>query len=215
MGDSHQGFTASESSPHSPRKYLDRIMAEVDEAQQKAQLNSTLKEYIAEWRKTREAEEEELKQLKEKQAKRKEIRAEQERKPKEEEEKKKAQEEEDAKRKEMLDAKKASNAQQKKSVTSGNKVAMTKDQLQEEMKASLALRIKPLELDAMDSDEMRAKAEELFNLMVQLETEKYDYEQRQVSQEQELNELKERQKAILRQKALKKGMDPEAFTEKY
>merc|ERR1719481_2032321 len=59
---------------------------------------------------------------------------------------------------------------------------------------------------------MRAKAEELFNLMVQLETEKYDYEQRQVSQE---HELKERQKAILRQKALKKGMDPEAFTEKY
>merc|ERR1712079_781706 len=37
-------------------------------------------EYIAEWRKTREAEEEELTKLKEKQAKRKEIRAEQEKK---------------------------------------------------------------------------------------------------------------------------------------
>merc|ERR1711955_34392 len=55
------------------------VMAE-EEAKQKEALNATLKEYIAEWRKTREKEEEELKKLKEKQAKRKEIRAEQERK---------------------------------------------------------------------------------------------------------------------------------------
>merc|ERR1712002_733893 len=54
------------------------VMAE-EEAKQKEALNATLKEYIAEWRKTREKEEEELKKLKEKQAKRKEIRAEQER----------------------------------------------------------------------------------------------------------------------------------------
>merc|ERR1712240_779772 len=66
------------------------VMAE-EEAKQKEALNATLKEYIAEWRKTREKEEEELKKLKEKQAKRKEIRAEQEKKinqqKKEEEEK--------------------------------------------------------------------------------------------------------------------------------
>merc|ERR1712080_103499 len=66
------------------------VMAE-EEAKQKEALNNTLKEYIAEWRKTREKEEEELKKLKEKQAKRKEIRAEQEKKinqqKKEEEEK--------------------------------------------------------------------------------------------------------------------------------
>ena len=48
-----------------------------DDAAAKAALNETLKEYINEWRKTREKEEEELKKLKEKQAKRKEIRAEQ------------------------------------------------------------------------------------------------------------------------------------------
>merc|ERR1711955_181101 len=47
------------------------VMAE-EEAKQKEALNATLKEYIAEWRKTREKEEEELKKLKEKQAKRKE-----------------------------------------------------------------------------------------------------------------------------------------------
>merc|ERR1712032_1536153 len=53
------------------------VMAD-EEAKQKEALNATLKEYISEWRKTRE--EEELKKLKEKQAKRKEIRAEQEKK---------------------------------------------------------------------------------------------------------------------------------------
>merc|ERR1712121_166091 len=69
------------------------IMAEPaeDPAKAKEALNNTLKEYIAEWKKTREKEEEELKKLKEKQAKRKEIRAEQEKKlnqqKKEEEEK--------------------------------------------------------------------------------------------------------------------------------
>merc|ERR1712226_1002072 len=44
---------------------------------------------------------------------------------------------------------------------------------------------------------------------------KYDYEQRRITQDYELNELKERQKAQLRQKALKKGLDPEAFSGKY
>merc|ERR1712098_642653 len=74
------------------------VMAE-EEAKQKEALNATLKEYIAEWRKTREKEEEELKKLKEKQAKRKEIRAEQEKKIKaaaeEEEEEEEEQEEEE------------------------------------------------------------------------------------------------------------------------
>merc|ERR1712048_638793 len=213
----------------------DRIMAEVDEAQQKAQLNSTLREYIAEWRKTREAEEEELKQLKEKQAKRKEIRAEQERKlnqqkkeeeerlkkeeaerkAQEEEELRKAKEEEDAKKKEMMNAQKSSEMERKKSMADGNRLAKTKDQLDDEKKAALAMKIKPLNLGEMDSDEMRAKAEELFNIIVSLEVEKYDYEQKKSSQEQELMGLKEKQKTILRQKAVKKGMDPEAFTERH
>merc|ERR1712110_627176 len=86
-----------------------------DDAKRKEELNASLKEYIAEWRKTREAEEDELAKLKEKQAKRKEIRAEQEkklnaamkeeeagRKDKEGEEKKKRLEEGEAKRQEML-----------------------------------------------------------------------------------------------------------------
>merc|ERR1711872_1144758 len=47
------------------------------------------------------------------------------------------------------------------------------------------------------------------------ETEKYDLEERQKRQDYDLKELKEKQKAQLRQKALKKGLDPEALTGKY
>merc|ERR1711884_655550 len=215
-----------------------------DEAKRKEELNNQLKEYISEWRKTREKEEDELSKLREKQAKRKEIRLEQEkklnqakreeeekmkkeeaeRKAKEAEEKKKRLEEAEAKRQEMLGAQKAQKAEMadKKKSTAGGEVndarkelSKTKEQLEEEEKIALSIRIKPLELEAMDSDEIKAKAEELFKIIIQLETDKYDYEQRKVTQDYELNELKERQKAQLRQKALKKGLDPDAFCGKY
>jgi len=211
----------------------------VDPAEQKAQLNESLKEYISEWRKTREAEEEELQKLKEKQAKRKEIRLEQEKKlnaqkkeeeeklrreeaekkAKEAEEKKKRLEEAEAKRQEMLDAQK-SGKDGKKGAAGGvndarKELSKTKEQLEEEKKIALSIRIKPLDLESMDSDDLKAKAEELFKVIVQMETDKYDYEQRKVTQALDLKELKERQKAQLRQKALKKGLDPDAFTGKY
>ena len=210
-----------------------------DQAAAKAALNETLKEYINEWRKTREKEEEELKKLKEKQAKRKEIRAEQEKKlnqqkkeeeeklrkdenekkAKEAEEKKRRLEEAEAKRQQMLDAQKAGKGDGKKGnagITDARKeLSKTKEQLEEEKKIALSIRINPLDLEAMDSDDMKSKAEELFKVIVQLETDKYDYEQRKVTQEYEMQELKERQKAQLRQKALKKGLDPDAFCGKY
>merc|ERR1712080_765353 len=53
------------------------------------------------------------------------------------------------------------------------------------------------------------------NIVVALETDKYDYEQKKINQERELAELKEKQKAQLRQKAVKKGLDPEALVGKY
>jgi len=212
-----------------------------EEAKQKEALNGQLKEYIAEWRKTREKEEDELKQLKEKQAKRKEIRAEQEkklnaqkreeeekqkkeeadRKAKEAEEKKKRLEEAEAKRQEMLEAQKAGEGDKKKSVAGGpindarREMSKTKEQLEEEKKIALSIRIKPLDMAEMDSDDLKAKASELFNTIVQLETDKFDYEQRKLTQELDMKELKERQKSQLRAKALKKGLDPEAFVGKY
>merc|ERR1712130_325340 len=62
-----------------------------------------------------------------------------------------------------------------------------------------------------DSDELRAKANAIWNTIVELETDKYDYEQRRVDQDYELKELNERRKLQLRNKAIKKGLDPEAF----
>merc|ERR1711863_94875 len=187
-----------------------------DDAKRKEELNNQLKEYISEWRKTREKEEDELSKLKEKQAKRKEIRAEQEKKlnqQKREEEEKLKKEEGERKAKEA--------EEKKKSVAGGpisdarKELSKTKEQLEEEKKIALSIRIKPLDLEALDSDEMKGKVEELFKTIIQLETDKYDYEQRKLTQELDLKELKERQKAQLRAKALKKGLDPEAFTGKY
>merc|ERR1712008_256977 len=91
----------------------------------------------------------------------------------------------------------------------------TKEQLEEEKKISLSIRIKPLELDGMYSDALKDKAGELWETIVRLETEKYDLQERQKRQDYDLKELKERQKQQLRQKAMKKGLDPEALTGKY
>merc|ERR1719325_546939 len=91
----------------------------------------------------------------------------------------------------------------------------TKEQLEEEKKISLSIRIKPLDLDSLDSDGLRQKASDLWDTIIRLETEKYDLEERQKRQDYDLKELKERQKQQLRQKAMKKGLDPEALTGKY
>merc|ERR1711902_40559 len=184
------------------------------------------------WRDERSKEEEELKRLKEKQAKRKEIRAEQEKKvaeqkraeelalKKEEEakkeieaqEKKKAMEEAERKRQEMLAAQKEGGKKsQAPAMDAKKEMSKSKEQVEEEMKISLGIRLKPLPLESMDSDELRAKANSIWNTIVELETDKYDYEQRRVDQDYELKELNERKKLQLRNKAIKKGLDPEAF----
>jgi len=206
----------------------------------KGELNCQLIEYINEWRKTREKEEEELRNLKEKQAKRKEIRAEQERilnqqkkddedklrkeeavkKAAEADEKKKRLEEAETKRQQMMETQKAKSKDgkaKKSAEASGHmsdarrEISKTREQLEEEKNIALAIRIKPLDLESMDSDDLKAKATELFKIVVQMETDKYDFEQRSITQDYELMELKERQKVQLRQKAVKKGLDPEAL----
>merc|ERR1711937_89186 len=108
-----------------------------------------------------------------------------ERKAKEAEEKKKRLEEAEAKRQEMLEAQKAQKAEMA------------------DKKKSTA------------GGEVNDARKELWQTIIQMETDKYDYEQRKLTQELDLKELKERQKAQLRAKALKKGLDPEALTGKY
>merc|ERR1712183_426916 len=91
----------------------------------------------------------------------------------------------------------------------------TKEQLEEEKKISLSIRIKPLDLDAMDGEQLNNKATELWDTIVRLETEKYDLEERQRRQGYDLQELQTRQTQRLRLKAVRMGLDAEALTGKY
>ena len=69
------------------------------------------------------------------------------------------------------------------SVESGRReMTKTKEQLEEEKKISLSIRIKPLDLDNLDSSQLRTKAGELWDTIVKLETEKYDLEEQQERQ---------------------------------
>ena len=86
----------------------DEAFAKKKAGVKKTELDEQLKEYISEWRKNRENEEEELKRMKEKQLRRKEIRAEQDRVIAQQKK-----DEEDQKRKEEYE-RKASEADEKK-----------------------------------------------------------------------------------------------------
>merc|ERR1711962_1778931 len=199
-------------------------MASAEDAAKKAEMNDQLKEYISQWREERTKEEAELKRLKDKQAARKEIRAEEEKIKKEEAEKreaealekKKAMEDAERKRQEMLAAQKEGGKKSSGPAMDARKeMSKSKEQVEEEMKISLSIRIKPLNLDEMDSDMLKAKIDQIWNTIQTLETDKYDYEQRQLDQDYEFKELAERQKLQLRNKAIKKGLDPESFTGKH
>jgi len=63
----------------------------------------------------------------------------------------------------------------------------SKEQLEEEKKISLSIRIKPLDLDGMSQDDLASKANELWETIVRLETEKYDLEERQKRQDYDVN----------------------------
>merc|ERR1712061_170875 len=116
-------------------------------------------------------------------------------KAQEAEEKRKKMEEAEKKRQEMMKAQ--------------------KEQMEEEKKISLSIRIRPLELDGMDSEALKEKGKELWEQIIKLETEKDDLEEKVKRQDYDLKELKERQRQQNKQKAIKLGLDPEALTGKY
>merc|ERR1711950_88159 len=122
-----------------------------------------------------------------------------EKKAQEAEEKRKKMEEAEKKRQEMMKAQKEkmgpSGSGNKKKGDSGmgnvadirREMTKTKEQLEEEKKTSLSIRIRPLELDGMDLEALKEKGKELW----------------------------ERQRQQNKQKAIKLGLDPEALTGKY
>merc|ERR1712088_1211316 len=100
------------------------IMASDDVKAKKDELNTQLKDYITQWRDERSKEEEELKRLKEKQA----------------------MEEAERKRQEMLAAQKEKGGKksQAPAMDARKEMSKSKEQVEEEMKISLSIRIKPL-----------------------------------------------------------------------
>merc|ERR1712236_207950 len=123
-------------------------------------------------------------------------------------------EEAEIKRQEMMAAQKEKGGKKSSApaMDARKEMSKSKEQVEEEMKISLSIRIKPIAFAEMDSDEVRNKANQIWNTIVELETDKYDYEQRHKDQDYEFKELAERQKLQLRNKAIKKGLDPESFT---
>merc|ERR1712156_1129680 len=121
-----------------------------------------------------------------------------------------AMEEAEIKRQEMMAAQKEGGKKSSGPAMDARKeMSKTKEQVEEEMKISLRIRIKPLDLDAMDSDELKAKAQKIWDTILQLETDKYDYEQRQLDQDYELKELAKKLPKWFGVRPGKKAGDPE------
>ena len=58
----------------------------------------------------------------------------------------------------------------------------TKEEQLEEKRIALSIRIKPLDLDGLGKAGLKEKAEDLWQNLIRLETEKYDLEDRQKRQ---------------------------------
>lgn len=63
----------------------------------------------------------------------------------------------------------------------------TREQLAEEKKIALSIRVKPLCVDGVGASALRQKAEEMWNLIIKLETEKYDMEERMKRQDYDVS----------------------------
>lgn len=89
-------------------------------------------------------------------------------------------------------------------------VMKTKEQLAEDKRIAMQYRIKPLKIeDGLRTAQLKKIVQDLWNNIIQLESDKYDLEEEQKRQEYHLKELMERQKQINKNKALKLGLDTE------
>ncbi|KRZ15378.1 Troponin T, partial [Trichinella zimbabwensis] len=88
-------------------------------------------------------------------------------------------------------------------------MGLTKEQQEEQKRKFLAELVKPLSTQGLDIQGLRSKIKEFHQRICRLEADKYDLEKRGERQDYDLKELNERQRQISRNKALKKGLDPE------
>jgi len=233
MSDDESCFSAEE-----PKAAMFKTKRERVRTKEMDELDETLGVYINEWRDRRQKELDELSKLKEKQAKRRVLRAEEEKKlleqKKQEEERKKKEEEEEKKReqeekkKKLEEEEKARQAKAERAKTKKTEVkkaqvirggidaGKTKDQIAEEKQITLNVRCPPLEGNAeWGQQEIIGKINDLWKMIAKRETEKYDLEMKDKEQTYELTELREKRKAQLQQKALKRGLDADALCHKH
>lgn len=85
----------------------------------------------------------------------------------------------------------------------------TKEQHEEHKRRALKEIVQELNTSGLDIAGLRAKIKEMHQKITKLEAFKYDLEKRQDRQEYDLKELNERQRQMHRNKALKKGLDPD------
>ncbi|VDN11913.1 unnamed protein product, partial [Dibothriocephalus latus] len=179
------------------------------------------KEYEEMRRAEREKEDEEIRELRERRERRRKEREEEEKRLAEqravEEQKKRAEDEErlrkkreeEQRKREERERKRAEFEEKSKQATRRNfvinkksgsvetevkkeEVTKSKEQLEAERKAILEQRIQPLQIDGLKGDALRAKAKELNELIMRLEGDKYDLEQRFTRQSYDMQELAER-----------------------
>lgn len=68
-----------------------------------------------------------------------------------------------------------------------SEMGKTKEQLAEDKKIAMTFRVKALDIEGLSVDELRKKASQLWELIVQLESEKYDLEERQKRQDYDVS----------------------------
>lgn len=66
-------------------------------------------------------------------------------------------------------------------------MAKTKEQLAEDRKVALELRLKPLDLEGLDLGALRKKAADMWDQIVTLESEKYDLEEKRKRQDYDVS----------------------------
>ena len=90
-----------------------------------------------------------------------------------------------------------------------NEMSLNTGELEVLKKRTVSERVKPLSISGMDVTALKAKAEELWKQIIQVETSKYDLEERHKRQEYDLRELNERQRQINTKKYAAAGLEAE------
>lgn len=65
----------------------------------------------------------------------------------------------------------------------------TKEQLAEDKRIAMSFRVKPLNVDGLSLDDLKKKATMLWDMIIQLESDKYDLEERQKRQDYDVSSL--------------------------